>query len=107
MIHIVFFEKGEHLSGFEIKGHSLFAEHGSDIVCSAVSSAAIMAANTVTEVFGESAEIKLEEGYLLFKGVKTESAQGILAGLKLHFEQLAEQYPQNITVSYKGENKDD
>ena len=99
MIQVLFFESDKCITGFEISGHSLFAEHGSDIVCSAVSSAAIMAANTITEVFGEEALVKVEEGYLLFKGAESPSAQGLLAGLKLHLEQLAEQYPQNITVS--------
>ena len=99
MITVVFSESGGKLSGFEISGHALFSEHGSDIVCSAVSSAAIMAANTITEVFGESAEAKAEEGYLLLKGVTSDASQGVLEGLKLHLEQLAQQYPENITVS--------
>ncbi len=99
MIRVLFFESGGKPIGFEISGHALFSDHGSDIVCSAVSSAAILAANTVTEVFGEPAEVKVEEGYLLFKGAKTETSQGVLQGLRLHLEQLAAQYPANITVS--------
>lgn len=99
MIRAVFFKSGGTLTGFEIAGHSMFAEQGNDIVCSAVSSAAIMAANTVTEVLGEQATVETREGYLLFKDVQSESAQAILSGLKLHLEQLAEQYPENITVS--------
>lgn len=99
MIKVLFFEDEGELTGFEISGHSFFSEHGSDIVCSAVSSAAIMAANTATEILKENAEVKVEEGYLCFKGAKSSSAQDILKGLKLHLEQLAQQYPQNITVS--------
>ena len=70
MIEVRFFEDNHTLTGFEISGHALFAEHGNDIVCSAVSSAAIMAANTITEVFGEKAEVKAEEGYLFFQGCR-------------------------------------
>ena len=99
MITVVFFKSEGQYSGFEIEGHALFAVHGSDIVCSAVSSAAIMAANTITEVFGEQPYIETEEGHLLLKGVTSASSQGVLRGLELHLEQLAEQYPENITVS--------
>ena len=99
MITVQFFESGGKLTGFEIKGHALFAEHGSDIVCAAASSAAIMAANTITEVFAQAAEVETGEGYLLLKGATSEASQGVLAGLKMHFAQLAEQYPANITVS--------
>ncbi len=99
MITVSFSQKSGKLTGFEISGHALFSEHGTDIVCAAVSSAAIMAANTITEVLGEAAEVKAEEGYLLFNGGTSEASQGILSGLKLHLEQLAEQYPENITVS--------
>ena len=99
MITVSFSQKSGKLTGFEISGHALFSEHGSDIVCAAVSSAAIMAANTITEVFGEKAEVKAEEGYLVLEGVTSEASQGILNGLKLHLEQLAQQYPENITVS--------
>ena len=99
MIKARFFEEEGRLTGFEISGHSMFSESGSDIVCSAVSSAAIMTANTLTEIFSEKSEVKLDEGYLYFKGAKSEAAQGIVRGLKLHLEQLQEQYPKNITVS--------
>ena len=36
--------------GFEILGHSGYAESGKDIVCSAVSSAAYMTENNITDV---------------------------------------------------------
>ena len=99
MIQARFFEQNGVFTGFEIKGHSFFSESGTDIVCSAVSSAAIMAANTVTEVFGEAVDVQLEEGFLRLKGCDLQSTQGVIRGLKLHLEQLAEQYPAHITVS--------
>ena len=99
MIEVRFFEDKGALTGFEISGHALFSTHGTDIVCAAVSSAAIMAANTITEVIGEPAQVKTEEGYLSFKGIDSQATRDILGGLKLHLEQLVEQYPQNITVS--------
>ena len=43
-------EKG--IYGFIIKGHSGYGEQGGDIVCAAVSSAAYMVINTITDIFG-------------------------------------------------------
>ncbi|NLA77074.1 MAG: ribosomal-processing cysteine protease Prp, partial [Clostridiales bacterium] len=57
-------------------------------------------ANTVTEALGIDALVRCEEAYLSVS-VKTEDAekaQGILKGLLIHMEGLAEQYPQNVSV---------
>lgn len=49
------------LIGFRISGHSGFAESGSDIVCASISSAAYMAANTITDIINISAEVDVDE----------------------------------------------
>ena len=88
------------LRGFTIKGHSGYDEHGRDIVCAAVSSAAIMAANTVTELRHIKAEITDNDGFLNFDLSENdaESAGVILEGLRLHLTALSEEYPQFIVV---------
>ena len=91
------------LTGFEISGHSGFALEGSDIVCAAISSAAIMAANTVTEIIGGKAEITENEGYLRFSLIDTDvESVKVLEGLRLHLMQISEQYPDNIKIIYGG-----
>lgn len=100
MIQIEFFKSSNRLTGFEARGHSMSAPHGEDIVCAAVSSACLMAANTVTEVIGLSAEAKADEGYLHFAVEGNPApAQDILEGLHLHLTELAKEYPQNINVT--------
>ena len=72
--------------GFEISGHSDYAEEGSDIVCAAVSSAALMTANTITEVQSLQADITENDGFLslnLSQG-DAKTAEVILNGLLLH-----------------------
>ena len=92
-------EKG--LYGFEISGHS--SEDGDDeigkIVCAAVSSAAYMAANTVTDIIGDKAEIFLDDAVMRFY-VKNPSdcTVKVLEGLRLHLTELSEQYGSNITI---------
>lgn len=102
MIRVNFFTPGKDIVGFEISGHSGSAEVGSDIICSAVSSAAYMAANTITEIVKCKAEADISDGYMSFY-VRSDlsDAQQILEGLKLHLEALAADYPDNIKVTLR------
>lgn len=102
MIKVNFFTSGKDIVGFEISGHSDSAEAGSDIICSAVSSAAYMAANTITEIVRCKAEADISDGYMSFY-VRSDlsDAQQILEGLKLHLEALAADYPDNIKVTLR------
>ena len=49
MIKARFFTEDHLLCGYEISGHSGSAESGQDVICAFVSSAAYMAANTLSE----------------------------------------------------------
>ena len=99
MIKVKFFKAEDTLIGFEAKGHSMSAPKGEDIICAFVSSACLMAANTITEVIGIEAEAKAGEGYLkLMIKASANSAQDILNGLKLHLSELQKDYPENIHV---------
>lgn len=102
MIKVNFFTSDSTINGFEISGHSGSAEAGSDIICSAVSSAAYMAANTLTEIVKCEAVADISDGYMSFT-VKTglSEAQQILEGLELHLEALAADYPDNIKVTLR------
>ena len=86
-------------AAFTVKGHAGYAGSGRDIVCAAVSSAAYMAANTVTEVLGVRARVCEKEGYLSFGFTGSEPAADIVRGLLLHLTQLQEQYPGFIQIT--------
>ena len=99
MTTVKFFHKDGKLNGFEIKGHALFSDSGSDIVCSAISSASIMAVNTVTEVIGDEAQVKSDEGFLsLVIENPSDKSVCVIEGFKIHMNQFSEQYPQNIRI---------
>lgn len=90
------------LVGFRISGHSGSGEESNDIICAAVSSAAYMTANTVTEIIGVEAQVAAEEGYMLVR-IPAKAARDcrvLFAGFKLHMLGLEEQYSENINVSY-------
>lgn len=102
MTKVKFFNDGEQLIGFRIEGHSTknSADQNGKLVCSAVSSAAYMAANTILELIGESAQVEVNDALMEIKVENpSEDTKIVLKGFKLHIEQLAEQYSNNIKIS--------
>ena len=94
MINAIFTVKGGYVLGFEISGHSDFSEQGSDIVCSAVSSAAYMTANTITEIQHLNAEITVNDGFmkLNLSQQDAKTAEVSLNGFLLHLNARKEEY---------------
>ena len=101
MIKVRFFGT-DPIYGFRITGHSDMNPEGPEILCAAVSSAAYMTANTVTEVLGIDPELEESDGDMYLK-CKTESeaqrCRDIFGGLQLHLSSLAEQYPKYLKVT--------
>ncbi|MCR5042474.1 MAG: ribosomal-processing cysteine protease Prp [Clostridia bacterium] len=98
MIHARFFNSDSE-TGFELTGHSDPDGEGEDILCAAVSSAAYLTANTVTEVLQAEGSVKAENGYMRLAATSSvEQARLLTDGLKLHLEQLSAQYPDRISV---------
>ncbi len=91
----------ERLCGFKISGHSTV--NGDDefgkTVCAAVSSAVYMAANTITEIIGDKADIKEADGKLYFRVQNPcDASVKVLLGLQLHLTELSKQYSNNIII---------
>ena len=102
MISIKFLSAEKSLVGFALTGHGT-ADENDDfgrIVCSAVSSAVYMAANTLTEIVGAKADV-FDDGELLsFRlSSKIPESQTVLQGFKLHVTELSREYPQNIEIN--------
>ena len=98
-----FIAKNGDLLGFSISGHAEWGISGDDIVCSAVSSAAFMTANTITDIIGVSADVTIDKtGSMILKISPNDSyrCREILLGFKLHMVILEDQYPENIKVNY-------
>lgn len=101
MISVEFFSRGGRWTGFRVEGHSGVSEAGTDIVCAAVSSAAYLTVNTVTDVLHVSAKAEAEDGKMVLQ-IRPDDAskcQTTLQGLWLHLNGLREQYPENIMIS--------
>ena len=85
---------------FELSGHSGAGEEGTDIVCSAVSSAVYMAANTIIEIMKLSPKAEVRDGYLKFTMNIDDARKSkvITDGLYLHLSELQSQYPNNLKL---------
>ena len=97
MIRVRFQTADGLITGFHLSGHAGAGEYGQDIVCAAVSSAAYMTANTITEIVGATADITAHDGLMdLTVTDRIEDCQDILSGFQLHIQALSEEYPQRI-----------
>ena len=102
MIRVIFTVESGIVTGFELRGHAGFADAGSDIVCAAVSSAAYMTANTLTEVAALPCTVTEEDGHMQLclseNDAKDAAAQTVLSGFLLHLNALCEAYADCIDI---------
>ena len=106
MTTVAFHLEGSRIVGFEVKGHSGYADEGSDIVCAAVTSAIRLCECTINDVLGLEASVKVrqKDASITLKlpgslGQTNESTcQALLTGLMVHLTSLCEEYPENISV---------
>lgn len=89
--------------GIEFSGHAEAGEVGTDIVCAAVSSAVYLTANAVTDVMFVKAELVVKSGYLWLQVpvVDEPKCRPFFEALRLHIQNLKEQYPKYINMSNK------
>jgi len=97
-------------SGFALHGHAGAGGKGQDIICAAVSSAAYLAANALTE-FADGREglcCKVLQGKNSLRvslAGQTQVSEALLQGFLQHMRGLARQYPKNIRIIYEREQK--
>ncbi|MBO4468369.1 MAG: ribosomal-processing cysteine protease Prp [Clostridia bacterium] len=101
MTKVVFFADDSRIFGFEVSGHSTDTcdDEQGKIVCSAVSSAAYMTANTISDIIGDEVDAFVQDGYMKIT-VKnpSDASQKVLDGFKLHISELSKQYQTRITT---------
>ena len=108
MTAVTFFRDETGLSGFRAKGHSGYAEEGSDIVCAAVSALTQTAemglrkvarakVQTVLDEEGASLEVRLLEK----DGEAWRAAQVILRTLEEGILDIEQQYPEFVRTAYR------
>lgn len=92
--------KNDKLLGFQVTGHAGYGEFGHDVACASVSSAVMMAANTITEAFKVEAKVVVDENDIWLKLVSDENEYGdkVLLGLLTHMYFLSDEFTGCIRV---------
>ena len=106
MTTVAFHLEGSRIVGFEVKGHSGFANEGEDIVCAAVTSAVRLCECAINDVLGLEAAVRVrqKDAFVSLKipgslGQTNESTcQALLTALMVYLTELHEEYPENISV---------
>lgn len=94
-------KKGDSAIGFDVSGHSGYAESGSDIICAAVSSAVGFAETLINDSFGADAEVTVqpETARITLRITREcEACRGVLEAFERHMRALGEEYPKYIEV---------
>jgi len=106
MIRVRFFCSDGLYTGYSVRGHAGLAPAGEDVLCAAVSSAAYMTANTLTDVCRVSCDVSVSDGEMTVRlsGQNADSVQDLLKGFALHMRELSRQYPEKLKVIYGGKN---
>ena len=103
MTKITILKKNGFIYEYQVKGHSGYAESGSDIVCSAISVASQMALVGLKEVLKLDVFSDIKDGYLRveLKDFENESAQSILQSMMLTFKDITKNYSQYVKMEVK------
>ena len=101
MTSVKFLETENRICGFEMSGHSSedYSDQVGKIVCSAVSSAAYMAANTIIEIIGDKCETEVNDGFMrIYIENPSDKAISVLEGFKLHITELSKEYRKQLRI---------
>jgi uncharacterized protein YsxB (DUF464 family) len=89
--------------GYTVSGHADYAEHGKDIVCSAVSALALTGVEALSDLLQCSSVVSSGRVYLEYipHGFSDDvnfEARIILDTIKTGFALIANQYPQHVNL---------
>lgn len=110
MVEIAVFLQKNKFSGFEVKGHSGYAEHGEDIVCSAISAITQTAVIGLQNYLGKIS-LNIKDGFLKccfcidkLSEVNMKESQIIIETMILGLKSIEESYGNYINIVIKEVN---
>ncbi len=105
MTKITITKSEKYILAFEVSGHTGFADEGSDIVCSAISTATQMAVCVIKEVLKLDAFVEISEGYLKCKlsakDLRNDAAQAILVAMQKTLQEIVKEYGKFVKMEVK------
>ena len=104
----LFVDSFSRITGFSVKGHSGYAEEGSDIVCAGISALVITIENALCQLVKLSpAERGGEDGFLevilaeKMTDQQMHDAQLLLSALHIGLENIAQAYPDYVRLTVR------
>lgn len=94
-------KSGGNTVGFDVSGHSGYAESGSDIVCAAITSAVSLTETIINDSFEADADVVVDPNsarIALGLNRPCELCQGVLEAFERHMRALCEEYPKYIKI---------
>jgi len=103
MTKITIFKKKGMICGFQVKGHSGYAESGSDIVCSGISTATQMTLAGLKEVLKLKVKDDVKDAYMqvLLDEFDNEKAQALLSAMQITLESITKEYARYVKMEVK------
>ena len=101
MTTVKLIKHGGNTVGFEVSGHSGYAESGSDIVCAAISSAVTLTETIVNDSFSANAAVTVNPDTAEISLRLTKSCdvcQSVLEAFERCMCALREEYPKHIKI---------
>lgn len=104
MTKITFFKKNNLILGFKAEGHSGYSEEGTDIVCSAISTATQLTVVGLEDVLGLRLNLRkddkkaLLECKLASKEVEIEKAQSFFMALEISLKRIEQDFKKYMEV---------
>ena len=93
-------------TGFKIEGHALLSTTSPDVLCAAISGMTNLVINTLSEVFGVTADFNADEKvpcieyrFVTCPDKNIESMSGVIKGFCLQIKDLENQYPKHLCVT--------
>ena len=101
MTTVTLIKKGNKAIGFDVSGHSGYAESGSDIICAAISSAVGLAETIINDSYHADAEVLVEPETArvsLILSNEDKACRKVLEAFERHMRALAEEYSKYIEI---------
>ena len=94
-------KKGDNAIGFDVSGHSGYAESGSDIICAAISSAVGLSETIINDFFHADADVLVEPETARIRLIlsnEDKACQKVLEAFERHMRAVAFEYPEYIEI---------
>lgn len=102
MIVAEFLKKNGNITGFKVSGHAGYDDIGKDIVCASVSSAVMMTANLITEIFGYKADVSVCGDTVALKTdfPEDEILSKLYSGLQMQIKEISGEFNGTIKLKF-------